>query len=100
MAEDYAKSTQYAYTTNASLVIQTDRRHLPRRDQQGSASGLDVETLHGKIDPHEMGTRVVREKPPVLEAVTDRPASKKKSTLSGKSTLKKDIIVGKLLKEN
>lgn len=42
------------------LVTQADRSALPRRDDEPTG---EVETLVGRIDPREMGSKVQREKP-------------------------------------
>jgi hypothetical protein len=70
MAENAAKANQYQYSANASLVLQADRKHLPRRDQEPTG---EPETLHGRIDPREFGSRAVREAP------KDKEQKKKKA---------------------
>ncbi|ORX75112.1 hypothetical protein K493DRAFT_309247, partial [Basidiobolus meristosporus CBS 931.73] len=58
MADQIAKASQYQYTQNSNLVLQADRSALPRRDQEPSG---EPETLHGRINPKEFGSRAVRD---------------------------------------
>ncbi|KAI9298963.1 Sec63-domain-containing protein [Neoconidiobolus thromboides FSU 785] len=56
MAEEIAKNSQYQYTGNSNLVIENRRR-----GGKDEPSG-DPETLYGKIDPKEFGSKALREK--------------------------------------
>ncbi|KAI8064474.1 Sec63 Brl domain-containing protein [Gongronella butleri] len=73
MAENIAKASQYQYAANASLVLQADRSKLPRRDKEPTG---EPETLWGKIDPKEFGTRAEREGPKDLEEKKKRAAKR------------------------
>lgn len=50
--------SQYSYTAMSSLVLSTDRSALPRRDQEPTG---EPESLVGRINPKDMGSRVQRE---------------------------------------
>ena len=65
-SETKPKMDPYAYVANANLVLKQNRRDVPRRDKDGIIE--EVETLHGKIDVAQMGQRVFREKPVVLQS--------------------------------
>ncbi|XP_018491321.2 DExH-box ATP-dependent RNA helicase DExH12 [Raphanus sativus] len=55
-AEAHARSKQYDYRANASLVLTSENR--PTHEPSG-----EPETLRGKIDPKSFGDRVVRGRP-------------------------------------
>lgn len=57
-AEARARSKQYEYRTNSSLVLTSDSRRLPR-DAHGHSG--EPESLRGKIDPRTFGDRVFRD---------------------------------------
>jgi pre-mRNA-splicing helicase BRR2 len=74
MAEQYAKQSQYQYAANSNLVLDQDRSRIPRRDNEPTG---EPETLAGRINPKEMGTRVQREKLPVTEEKKRRAQEKR-----------------------
>lgn len=59
----------YQYSAMSSLVINTDRSQIPRRDNEPTG---EPETLVGRIDPKAMGSKVRR------EAVKDLDKKKKR----------------------
>lgn len=54
----------YNYGAISSLVLTTDRSALPRRDKEPDGAPT---SLAGRIDPKEMGSRVVRQAPKDLD---------------------------------
>lgn len=56
--------SQYNYGAISSLVLTADRSALPRRDKEPDGT---PETLVGKIDPKQMGSRAQRQVPKDLE---------------------------------
>ncbi|KAF8320257.1 Sec63-domain-containing protein [Clavulina sp. PMI_390] len=54
----------YNYGAISSLVLNADRRALPRRDREPDGA---PESLVGRIDPKDMGSRVERDAPKDLE---------------------------------
>ncbi|KAJ2555704.1 Pre-mRNA splicing, partial [Coemansia sp. RSA 1933] len=61
MSEEFTEEHKklYQYAGNANLVLPSDRSKAVRRGERGK----DMESLWGRIDPHEMGGRVHREAP-------------------------------------
>lgn len=55
MDEEWLK--QYSYSANSNLVLQADRKALPRRDKEPTG---EPETLWGRINPKEFGTKAER----------------------------------------
>ncbi|OLY81668.1 U5 small nuclear ribonucleoprotein 200 kDa helicase [Smittium mucronatum] len=55
MADEASRASQYQYAANSNLVLQADRSELPRRVNEPSG---EPESLWGRIDPKEMGSRV------------------------------------------
>ncbi|KAI8977390.1 Sec63 Brl domain-containing protein [Mycotypha africana] len=76
MAENFAKASQYQYAATSSLVLQANRKGLPRRDQEPTG---EPDSLWGKIDPKDFGSRAERETPNI-EAKKKKAAAKKQST--------------------
>jgi pre-mRNA-splicing helicase BRR2 len=74
MAEDFAKANQFQYAATSSLVLQANRKGLPRRDQEPTG---EPETLWGKIDPKGFGSRVERETPKDMEEKKKKAAAKR-----------------------
>ncbi|CAH9099603.1 unnamed protein product [Cuscuta epithymum] len=70
-AEAHARHKQYEYRSNSSLVLTTDNRPRDTHEPTG-----EPETLWGRIDPKEFGTRAYKGKPAELEE-KDRKAKKK-----------------------
>jgi len=60
MAEEIAKQLAYEYKANSNLVLQADRSLTTRRDHEHTG---EVESLAGKINFKEMGSRATRNKP-------------------------------------
>ncbi|GLD92377.1 hypothetical protein PINS_up000910 [Pythium insidiosum] len=60
MAEDVARSRQYAYVTNSNLVLEADRETRRRRDEPTG----EVESLAGRIS-YRMGDRAQKATAPV-----------------------------------
>ncbi|CAG8791368.1 8837_t:CDS:2, partial [Racocetra fulgida] len=56
---------QYQYTANSNLVLQANRSELPRRDHEPSG---EPESLWGKINPKDFGTRAQRDTVKNLQA--------------------------------
>jgi pre-mRNA-splicing helicase BRR2 len=73
MAENYAKANQYQYAATSSLVLQANRKGLPRRDQEPTG---EPDSLWGKIDPKEFGTRAEREMPKGIEEKKKKAAAR------------------------
>ncbi|SMR51251.1 unnamed protein product [Zymoseptoria tritici ST99CH_1E4] len=67
---------QYKYAAMSNLVLQADRRFVSRR---GDETTGDPESLAGRINLGEMGSRTAREKAPV-SAATQEQARKRKRT--------------------
>ena len=61
-AEGHARSRQYDYRANSSLVLTTDSRPRDSHDPTG-----EPESLWGKIDTKSFGDKVYRGRPPELE---------------------------------
>ncbi|KAJ1781037.1 Pre-mRNA splicing, partial [Coemansia sp. RSA 2399] len=61
MSEEFTEEHKklYQYAGNSNLVLPSDRSKGGRRGERGK----DMESLWGRIDPHEMGGRVDREAP-------------------------------------
>lgn len=80
----------YNYGAISSLVLTTDRSALPRRDKEPDGAPV---SLAGRIDPKDMGSRVVRQAPKDLDkkkkkAVeksdpSEKAAAKRKADLTG-----------------
>ncbi|KIY53142.1 putative RNA helicase [Fistulina hepatica ATCC 64428] len=85
----------YNYGAISSLVLTADRSALPRRDREPDGAPT---SLVGKIDPKDMGSRVVREAPKDVEkkkkkandARAEKGEKKRKDTAS--SFIAHDII--------
>ncbi|MCL7022186.1 hypothetical protein MKW94_029915 [Papaver nudicaule] len=73
-AESHARSKQYDYKSNSSLVLTTDS-HPPRDDHESTG---EPETLRGKIDPKRFGDRVYRGRPIELDDKIQKSNKKKK----------------------
>ncbi|TYZ63781.1 hypothetical protein PybrP1_001841 [[Pythium] brassicae (nom. inval.)] len=59
MAEDYARSRQYAYLQNSNLVLQADSESRRRRDEPTG----EVESLAGRLQHQRMGDRAQKAAP-------------------------------------
>lgn len=65
--------SQYNYGAISSLVLTADRSALPRRDKEPDGA---PESLVGRIDPREMGSRVQRQVPKDLDKKKKRAVDK------------------------
>ena len=65
-----SKKIDYSYVGNANLVLKADRSLVEKRTD---ATG-EVESLYGKINPKEFGTRIERSK--VLKTKNPKPKKK------------------------
>ncbi|GLB39382.1 putative sec63-domain-containing protein [Lyophyllum shimeji] len=78
----------YNYGAISSLVLTADRSALPRRDKEPDGAPT---SLAGRIDPREMGSRVVREAPKDLDKkkkkAVDRQDAIEKQTAKRKAEL-------------
>ncbi|KAG6857079.1 hypothetical protein H0H87_009640 [Tephrocybe sp. NHM501043] len=78
----------YNYGAISSLVLTADRSALPRRDKEPDGAPT---SLAGRIDPREMGSRVVRQAPKDLEKkkkkATDRQDASEKQAAKRKADL-------------
>lgn len=78
----------YNYGNISSLVLTTNRHELPRRDKEPDGAPV---SLAGRIDPKDMGSRVIRQAPKDLDKKKRRAAeggeekgpSKRKADLPG-----------------
>ncbi|KAF8328166.1 Sec63-domain-containing protein [Cantharellus anzutake] len=61
----------YNYGAMSSLVLMADKRSLPRRDREPDGA---PESLVGKIDPKEMGSRIQRTAPSDMDKKKKRAA--------------------------
>ncbi|KAF9914159.1 DEIH-box ATPase [Lobosporangium transversale] len=76
MADKIAKDQQYQYALNSNLVLQANRSDNPRRGNEPTG---EAESLYGRIDPKEFGSRAIRDLSKIEEV------KKKKSQTSEKS---------------
>ncbi|KAJ7219396.1 putative RNA helicase [Mycena pura] len=76
----------YNYGAISSLVLTADRSALPRRDKEPDGAPT---SLVGRIDPREMGSRVVREAPKDVEKkkkkASDRQDNSEKQAVKRKA---------------
>ncbi|KAJ7271901.1 Sec63 Brl domain-containing protein [Mycena haematopus] len=72
----------YNYGAISSLVLTADRSALPRRDKEPDGAPT---SLAGRIDPREMGSRVVREAPKDLD-------KKKKKASDRQDPIEKQVM--------
>ncbi|GAN05971.1 pre-mRNA splicing factor [Mucor ambiguus] len=87
MAENFAKANQYQYAATSSLVLQANRKGLPRRDQEPTG---EPDSLWGKIDPKSFGSRVEREAPKDIEQKKKKAAAKRSDDSNEKRRKKKE----------
>src|SRR4051812_21609093 len=73
MADRAAKDRQYQYTANSNLVLQANRHEYTRRDQEPTG---EPESLWGRLNIKEMGSRALKEKPKELQAKKSRAKEK------------------------
>ncbi|CAO3634283.1 unnamed protein product [Mucor hiemalis] len=83
MAENFAKANQYQYAATSSLVLQANRKGLPRRDQEPTG---EPDSLWGKIDPKDFGSRAEKEAPKDIEEKKKKAAAKRSEIL-----MKRDV---------
>lgn len=67
---------QYKYSAMSNLVLQADRRFVSRRGDDATG---DPESLAGRINLGEMGSRTSREKAPVSAATQDQARKRKRT---------------------
>lgn len=65
MADKVAKDQQYQYALNSNLVLHSNRSDNPRRGNEPTG---EAESLYGRIDPKEFGSRAMRDTAKVDEA--------------------------------
>ncbi|KAI0088962.1 Sec63-domain-containing protein [Irpex rosettiformis] len=70
----------YNYAAISSLVLSADRSVLPRRDKEPDGAPT---SLAGRIDPREMGSRVVREAPKDLDKKKKKASDKQEGVEKG-----------------
>lgn len=87
MAENYAKANQYQYAATSSLVLQANRKGLPRRDQEPTG---EPDSLWGKIDPKDFGTRAEREMPKGIEEKKKKAAARQSEEALERKRKKKE----------
>ena len=68
---------QYKYTAMSNLVLQADRRFVTRRGDENTG---DPESLAGRINLGDMGSRTAREAAPAGLPVQEQAARKRKRT--------------------
>lgn len=71
-AEAHARSKQYEYRANSSLVLTTDSRARDTHEPTG-----EPETLWGKIDPRSFGDRAAKGRPSELDEKLKKSKKKK-----------------------
>ena len=81
-----AERARFSYSEMSSLVIESDRSRLVKRDKEGG-SGV-VESLWGRIDTREMGIRASREAAPVAK----KPRTSTSGVLGIKSIRAKSLV--------
>jgi pre-mRNA-splicing helicase BRR2 len=67
----------YSYSAISSLVLTADRSALPRRDKEPDGAPT---SLAGRIDPREMGSRVVRQVPKDVEKKKKKASDRKEGS--------------------
>lgn len=65
MADKVAKDQQYQYALNSNLVLHSNRSDNPRRGNEPTG---EAESLYGRIDPKEFGSRAMRDTAKIDEA--------------------------------
>ncbi len=78
----------YNYGAISSLVLTTDRSTLPRRDKEPDGAPV---SLAGRIDPKDMGSRVVRQAPKDLDKKKRRAVEGSDAVEKGPSKRKADL---------
>ncbi|KAF9159441.1 DEIH-box ATPase [Actinomortierella ambigua] len=73
MADRIAREQQYQYAATSNLVIQANRSDIARRGNEPTG---EAESLYGRINPKEFGSRAARD----TSMVEESKKSKKKST--------------------
>jgi len=79
---------QYKYANMSNLVLQADRRFVSRRGDEDTG---DPESLAGRINLADMGSRNAREAAPVQQASQEQ-ARKRKRTETAKGSRKSGIL--------
>ncbi|KJA17891.1 hypothetical protein HYPSUDRAFT_205863 [Hypholoma sublateritium FD-334 SS-4] len=78
----------YNYGAISSLVLTTDRSALPRRDKEPDGAPV---SLAGRIDPKDMGSRVIRQAPKDLDKKKRRAVEGSDAVEKGSSKRKVDL---------
>jgi pre-mRNA-splicing helicase BRR2 len=79
---------QYKYANMSNLVLQADRRFVSRRGDEDTG---DPESLAGRINLADMGSRNAREAAPIQQASQEQ-ARKRKRTETAKGSRKSGIL--------
>lgn len=91
MTEKQGKWAAYNYSAISSLVLSADRSALPRRDKEPDGAPT---SLAGRINPREMGSRVVREAPKDLDKKKKKAAEKQEQVERQATKRKADLGFG------
>ena len=67
---------QYKYAAMSNLVLQADRRFVTRRGDENTG---DPESLAGRINLHDMGSRTAREEAPARPPVQEQARKRKRT---------------------
>ncbi len=67
---------QYKYTAMSNLVLQADRRFVTRRGDENTG---DPESLAGRINLNDMGSKTAREMAPVRPTTQEQPRKRKRT---------------------
>ncbi|KAG7448800.1 Sec63-domain-containing protein [Guyanagaster necrorhizus] len=81
--------SQYNYGAISSLVLTADRSILPRRDREPDGAPT---SLAGRIDPREMGSRVVRETPKDVDKKKKKAADRQDPSEKAVAKRKADTV--------
>ncbi|SJK98702.1 probable ATP dependent RNA helicase [Armillaria ostoyae] len=81
--------SQYNYGAISSLVLTADRSALPRRDREPDGAPT---SLAGRIDPREMGSRVVRETPKDVDKKKKKAADRQEPSEKAVAKRKADTV--------
>ncbi|KAK0203464.1 putative RNA helicase [Desarmillaria ectypa] len=81
--------SQYNYGAISSLVLTADRSALPRRDREPDGAPT---SLAGRIDPREMGSRVIRETPKDVDKKKKKAADRQEPSEKAVAKRKADTV--------
>lgn len=74
--QDANRLNQYKYSAMSNLVLQADRRFVSRRGDENTG---DPESLAGRINYNDMGSRTARETAPVKPPAQDQQRKRKRT---------------------